>query len=97
MTPHVLFERLHLGRWQNVKKTIVYKSRVGRRSARLGRHQRQCSRACHRKRHIREACLEIKNNDSGLLDANGFEQKYEVPFEILTRRFEIAQRKGFDV
>jgi predicted RNase H-like HicB family nuclease len=32
-----------------------------------------------------------------LLDANGIEQEYEVPFEILTRRFEIAQRKGLDV
>ncbi len=32
-----------------------------------------------------------------LLDANGAEQEYEVPFEILTRRFEIAQRKGLDV
>jgi len=31
-----------------------------------------------------------------LLDANGVEQEYEVPFEILTRRFEIAQRKGLD-
>ena len=32
-----------------------------------------------------------------LLDANGAEQGSEVPFEILTRRFEIAQRKGLDV
>jgi len=32
-----------------------------------------------------------------LLDANGAEQEHEVPFEILTRRFEIAQRKGLDV
>jgi len=32
-----------------------------------------------------------------LLDANGAEQEREVPFEILTRRFEIAQRKGLDV
>lgn len=32
-----------------------------------------------------------------LLDANGVEQEYEVPFEILTRRFEIAKRKGLDV
>jgi len=32
-----------------------------------------------------------------LLDANGIEQEYEVPFEILTRRFEIAQRKGVNV
>ena len=32
-----------------------------------------------------------------LLDANGIEQEHEVPFEILTRRFEIAQRKGLDV
>ena len=32
-----------------------------------------------------------------LLDANGTEQEYEVPFEILTRRFEVAQRKGLDV
>ena len=32
-----------------------------------------------------------------LLDANGSEQGYEVPFEILTRRFEIAQWKGLDV
>jgi predicted RNase H-like HicB family nuclease len=32
-----------------------------------------------------------------LLDANGAEQENEVPFEILTRRFEIAQRKGLDV
>ena len=30
-----------------------------------------------------------------LLDANGAEQEYEVPFEILTRRLEIALRKGF--
>jgi predicted RNase H-like HicB family nuclease len=29
-----------------------------------------------------------------LLDANGIEPEYEVPFEIMTRRFEIAQRKG---
>jgi predicted RNase H-like HicB family nuclease len=28
-----------------------------------------------------------------LLDANGIELEYEVPFEIMTRRFEIAQRK----
>ena len=27
-----------------------------------------------------------------LLDANGVEQGYEVPFEVLTRRFEIARR-----
>ena len=32
-----------------------------------------------------------------LLDANEIEEEYEVPFEILTRRFEIAQRKGLDV
>ena len=32
-----------------------------------------------------------------LLQANGDDQEYDVPFEILTRRFEIAQRKGFDV
>jgi hypothetical protein len=32
-----------------------------------------------------------------LLDANGVEQEYEVPFEILTRRFEVAKRKGLDV
>ena len=32
-----------------------------------------------------------------LLDVNGFEQEYEVPFELLTRRFEIAKRKGLDV
>jgi len=31
-----------------------------------------------------------------LLDANGAEQEHEVPFEILTRRFEIAQRKSLD-
>jgi len=30
-----------------------------------------------------------------LLDANGAEQEYEVPFEILTRPFEITPRKGF--
>jgi hypothetical protein len=29
-----------------------------------------------------------------LLDANGVPGEYEVPFEILTRRFEIAQRSG---
>jgi len=28
-----------------------------------------------------------------LLHANGDDQKDEVPFEILTRRFEVAQRK----
>ena len=27
-----------------------------------------------------------------LLDANGYEEGYGVPFEILTRRFEVAQR-----
>jgi predicted RNase H-like HicB family nuclease len=32
-----------------------------------------------------------------LLDANGIEQEYEVPFEVLTRRFEIAQRNGANV
>ena len=32
-----------------------------------------------------------------LLDANGVEQEYEVPFEVLTRRFEVAQRKGANV
>jgi len=32
-----------------------------------------------------------------LLAANGAEQEHEVPFEILTRRFEIAQRKSMDV
>jgi len=32
-----------------------------------------------------------------LLDANGYDQEHEVPFEILTRRFEMAQRKGWDV
>jgi predicted RNase H-like HicB family nuclease len=32
-----------------------------------------------------------------LLDANGIEQEYEVPFEVLTRRFEIAQGKGINV
>ncbi len=32
-----------------------------------------------------------------LLDANGVEQEYEVPFEVITRRFEIAQRKGVNV
>ena len=29
-----------------------------------------------------------------LLDANGVEQEFEVPFEILTRRFEVARSKG---
>ena len=32
-----------------------------------------------------------------LLDANGIEQEYEVPFEVLTRRFEIARRNGVNV
>jgi predicted RNase H-like HicB family nuclease len=32
-----------------------------------------------------------------LLDANGIEQEYEVPFEVLTRRFEVARRKGVNV
>ena len=32
-----------------------------------------------------------------LLDANGIEQEYEVPFEVLTRRFEIAKRNGANV
>ena len=32
-----------------------------------------------------------------LLDANEAGQEYEIPFEILTRRFEIAQRKDLDV
>ncbi|MBN1904655.1 MAG: DUF1902 domain-containing protein [Deltaproteobacteria bacterium] len=27
-----------------------------------------------------------------LLDANGFNEEYGIPFEILTRRFEIAHR-----
>jgi predicted RNase H-like HicB family nuclease len=27
-----------------------------------------------------------------LLDANGYEEGYGVPFEIITRRFEVAQR-----
>ena len=30
-----------------------------------------------------------------LLDANGISWEYEVPFEILTRRFETAQQAGF--
>ena len=30
-----------------------------------------------------------------LLDANCVGREYDVPFEILTRRFEIAQRTGF--
>ena len=29
-----------------------------------------------------------------LLHANGDDQEYEVPFEIFTRRFEVAQRKA---
>jgi hypothetical protein len=29
-----------------------------------------------------------------LLDVNGVEQGYEVPFEVLTRRFEIAKFRG---
>jgi predicted RNase H-like HicB family nuclease len=29
-----------------------------------------------------------------LLDANGVEKGFEVPFEILTRRFEIAKAQG---
>jgi predicted RNase H-like HicB family nuclease len=29
-----------------------------------------------------------------LLCANGDDQEYEVPFEIFTRRFEVAQRKA---
>jgi predicted RNase H-like HicB family nuclease len=32
-----------------------------------------------------------------LLDANGFKQEHEVPFEVLTRRFEIARRDGINV
>jgi predicted RNase H-like HicB family nuclease len=32
-----------------------------------------------------------------LLDANGVDQGHEVPFEILTRRFEIAKSKGINV
>ena len=36
----------------------------------------------------------LKNMIPELLDANGIEPEYEVPFEIITRRFEIAQRKG---
>jgi len=32
---------------------------------------------------------------SELLHANGDDQEHEVPFEILTRRFEIAPRKDF--
>jgi predicted RNase H-like HicB family nuclease len=32
-----------------------------------------------------------------LLDANGFEQEHEVPFEILTRRFEVARRESINV
>ena len=31
----------------------------------------------------------------GLLDTNGIGREYEVPFEILTRRFETAQHAGF--
>ena len=29
-----------------------------------------------------------------LLDANGLKGEIEVPFEVLTRRFEVAQRTG---
>jgi predicted RNase H-like HicB family nuclease len=32
-----------------------------------------------------------------LLHANGDDQEYDVPFEILTRRFEIARRKSLNV
>ena len=32
-----------------------------------------------------------------LLEANGLTGENEVPFELLTRRFEVAQRTGFDV
>ena len=32
-----------------------------------------------------------------LLEINEGNQDYEVPFEILTRRFEVAQRKSVDV
>jgi predicted RNase H-like HicB family nuclease len=45
-----------------------------------------------------EALIEkLKTMIPELLDANGAQQGYEVPFEILTRRFEITQRKGLDV
>ena len=32
-----------------------------------------------------------------LLELNGADQEYEVPFEILTRRFAVAQRMSLDV
>jgi predicted RNase H-like HicB family nuclease len=32
-----------------------------------------------------------------LLYANGEDQEYEVPFEVLTRRFETTSRKNIDV
>ena len=32
-----------------------------------------------------------------LLDANGIRREYEVPFEILTRRFETAHLQAFNV